>query len=239
MPLLINVAAERVLAELRYLCQTPQSSQWLAMMVADDLLAGWLEIPVREDFGERLTQIDRAIDLIRQHYPVLDRELQQPLRDTISISRGAMSKLTVLLSPELPLATAQMLRLTFSTIEIQVVKIAITYLPQLLRGEMSLSEQYFWFKSVGNNFPLLVILAIASGVKISDLESLIDRYLDPNDQVSHPTPLVNGHNLIQALQIAPSPTIGKLLTEIQLARIMGKIATPADAIQFAQQMIES
>jgi tRNA nucleotidyltransferase (CCA-adding enzyme) len=238
-PLLTNVAAERVLAELRYLCQTPQSSQWLAMLVADNLLAGWLEIPVREDFGERLTQIDRAIDLIKQYYPVLDRELQQPLRDTISISRGAMSKLTVLLSPELPLATAQMLRLTFSTIEIQVVKIAITYLPQLLRGEMSLSEQYFWFKSVGSNFPLLIILAIASGVEIGNLKSLIDRYLDPNDQVAHPTPLVSGHDLIQALQISPSPTIGKLLTEIQLARIMGEIATPADAIQFAQQMIES
>jgi tRNA nucleotidyltransferase (CCA-adding enzyme) len=238
-PLLTNVAAERVLAELRYLCQTPQSSQWLAMLVADNLLAGWLEIPVREDFGERLTQIDRAIDLIKQYYPVLDRELQQPLRDTISISRGAMSKLTVLLSPELPLATAQMLRLTFSTIEIQVVKIAITYLPQLLRGEMSLSEQYFWFKSVDSNFPLLIILAIASGVEIGSLKSLIDRYLDPNDQVAHPTPLVSGHDLIQALQISPSPTIGKLLTEIQLARIMGEIATPADAIQFAQQMIES
>jgi tRNA nucleotidyltransferase (CCA-adding enzyme) len=92
---------------------------------------------------------------------------------------------------------------------------------------------------VGSNFPLLIILAIASGVKISDLESLIDRYLDSSDQVAHPTPLVSGHDLIQALQISPSPTIGKLLTEIQLARIMGEITTSADAIQFAQQMIES
>jgi tRNA nucleotidyltransferase (CCA-adding enzyme) len=236
-PLLTNVAAERVLAELRYLFQTAQSSQWLAAMVADNLLAGWLEIPVREDYIERLTQIDRAIDLIKQHYPVLDLELQQPLRDTISISRGAMSKLTVLLSPELPLATAQMLRLTFSSIEIQVVTIAITYLPQLLQGEMSLSEQFFWYQSVGINFPLLVILAIAGGVKISELGSLIDRYLDPSDQLAHPTSLVSGHDLIQALQILPSPTIGKLLTEIQLARIMGKITTPVDAIQFARTLI--
>jgi tRNA nucleotidyltransferase (CCA-adding enzyme) len=236
-PLLTSVAAERVLTELRYLLQTTQSSQWLAAMVEDNLLAGWLELPVRENYRERLTQIDRAIDLIEQHYPPLDRELQQPLRDTISMSRCAIGKLAVLISPELSLATAQMLRLTFSSIEIQVVTIAITYLPQLLQGEMSLAEQYFWFQSVGNNFSLLLILAIASGVEISDLKYLIDRYLNPDNQVAHPTPLVSGHDLIQALQIQPSPTIGKLLTEIQLARIIGKIVTPADAIEFARTLI--
>jgi tRNA nucleotidyltransferase (CCA-adding enzyme) len=236
-PLLTNVAAERVLAELRYLCQTTQSSQWLAAMVEDNLLAGWLELPVRENYLELLTQIDRSIDLIKQYYPPLDRELQQPLRDTISMSRGAIGKLAVLISPELSLAVAQMLRLTFSSIEIQVVSIAITYLPQLLQGEMSLAEQYFWFKSVGNNFPLLLILAIASGVEIGDLQYLIDRYLNPDDQVAHPTPLVSGHDLIQALQIPPSPTIGKLLTEIQLARIIGKIVTSVDAIEFARTLI--
>ncbi len=238
-PLLTNVAAERVLAELRYLLQTPHSSQWLAAVVADELLAGWLQIPVREDYRHRLMQIDDAIDVVKQHYPALDREIHQPLRDTIPISRGAMGKLTALLAPELSLATAQMLRLTFSAVEIQVVTIAITYLPQLLQGELSLTEQYFWFQSVGNNFPLLVILAIASGVKIEQLTALIDRYLNPEDQVAHPTPLVNGHDLIQALKIAPSPAIGKLLTEIQLARILDKIATPAEAIEFARNLIDS
>ncbi len=238
-PLLTKVAAERVLAELRYLLQTPHSSQWLAAVVADELLAGWLEIPVREDYRNRLTQIDNAIDLVKQHYPALDREIHQPLRDTIPISRGAMGKLTALLAPELSLATAQMLRLTFSAVEIQAVTIAMTYLPQLLQGELSLTEQYFWFQSVGNNFPLLVILAIAAGVNIAQLTELIDRYLNPEDQVAHPTPLVNGHDLIQALRLTPSPTIGKLLTEIQLARILDKIATPAEAIEFARNLIDS
>ena len=49
--LLTTVAAERVLAELRYLLQTPNSSQWLAAMVSDELLAGWLELPVAADFN--------------------------------------------------------------------------------------------------------------------------------------------------------------------------------------------
>ena len=237
-PLLTSVAAERVLAELRYLLQTPHSSQWLAAVITDELLVGWLEVPVREDYLNRLTQIDNAIKLVKQYYPALDREIHQPLRDTIPISRGAMGKLTALLSPELALATAQMLRLTFSAVEIQAVTTAITYLPQLLQGELSLTAQYFWFQAVGNNFALLVILAIASGVKIEHLAELIDRYLDSNDQVAHPTPLVNGHDLIRFLQISPSPAIGKLLTEIQLARIFGKIATPNEAIEFAKNLID-
>ena len=237
-PLLTTVAAERVLMELRYLLQAPSSSQWLAMMVADDLLTGWLEIPVR-DVVDRLAKFERACQLIQQYYPALDRELDRALRDTMAISRKSLGKFTLLLSPDLQLATAQMLRLTFSSAEIQVVSTTITYLPQLLGAEMPLREQYFWFQSVGNNFSLLIILAITAGIELVDLVTLIDRYLDPHSQVAHPTPLVSGRDLVEQLEISPSPTIGKLLTEIQIARIMGKISTSADAIEFACEWILS
>ena len=237
--LLTTVAAERVLMELRYLLQASSSSQWLAMMVADDLLTGWLKIPVDRDVADRLAKFDRACQLIQQHYPELDRELDRALRDTIAISRKSIGKFTLLLSLDLQLATAQMLRLTFSSAEIQVITTAITYLPQLLGTEMSLREQYYWFQSVGNNFSLLVILAITAGVKIVELVPLIERYLDPHNQVAHPTLLVSGRDLVEQLKIAPSPTIGKLLTEIQIARIMDKISTPADAIEFARELILS
>jgi tRNA nucleotidyltransferase (CCA-adding enzyme) len=237
--LLTTVAAERVLAELRYLLQTPNSSQWLVAMVTDDLLTGWLEIPVDRDFKNQLTQFDRSIELIKQHYPALDRQLDRALRDTISTNRKAIGKLIILLSSDLQLATAQMLRLTFSSVEIQAVSTVITYLPQLLESELSLREQYFWFQAVGTNFPLLIVLAISSGVELVNLKHLIDRYLDPYNQVAHPTPLVNGRDLVEFLAIAPSPTIGKLLTEIQIARIMGEISTPVEAMQFAQQFLRS
>ena len=157
----------------------------------------------------------------------------------MAISRKSLGKFTLLLSPDLQLATSQMLRLTFSSAEIQVVTTAISYLPQILDTEMSLREQYFWFQSVGNNFPLLVILAITAGVELIDLVTLIDRYLDPYNQVAHPTPLVSGRDLVEQLKISPSPTIGKLLTEIQIARILGKISTSADAIEFAREWILS
>ena len=90
---------------------------------------------------------------------------------------------------------------------------------------------------MGNNFSLLIILAITAGIELVDLVPLIDRYLDPYNQVAHPTPLVSGRDLVKSLEIAPSPTIGKLLTEIQIARILGKISTPVDAIEFARGLI--
>ncbi len=238
-PLLTTVAAERVLAELRYLLQTPNSSPWLITMAADELLTGWLEIPVCADVEARLAKFDRAGGLIDRHYPVLAAELDRSVRETIAISRRSIGKLTILLSPQLELATDQMLRLTLSSAEIQIVNTAITYLPQLLGAQMSIIEQYFWFKAVDLNFPLLVVTAIAAGMELVNLEPLIDRYLDPLDQVAHPTQLVNGRDLVEFLEIPPSAKIGKLLTEIQLARITGKIETPAAALQFAKQLLPS
>jgi tRNA nucleotidyltransferase (CCA-adding enzyme) len=229
-----TVAAERVLAELRYLLQTPDSSRWLVEMAGDGLLSGWLNAPIDGDLAMQLGRIDRSIELIQADYPALDGELDRSIRETISISRKGMCKLTALLSHELLVATAQMSRLTFSSIEIQIVSTAISHLPTLLSGDMSLREQYLWFQAVGRNFPMLVILALASGVKIDDLVALIDRYLNPEDLVAHPIPLVSGNDLMKALSIKPSPTIGKLLTEIHVARIMGEVITPADAIDFAR-----
>jgi tRNA nucleotidyltransferase (CCA-adding enzyme) len=234
-----TVAAERVLAELRYLVQTPASSRWLVAMVDDGVLSGWLdgEILLQRGYANELMEIDRAIELIRVHYPPLELQLDRSIRETISMSRKGLCKLMALLSPELSVATAQMLRLTFSSIEIQIVSTGMSNLPQLLGVEMSLREQYFWFQAVGTNFPLSIVLAIANGVQIASLVPLIDRYLNPEDLVAHPTPLISGHDLIQALGIAPSPTIGRLLTEIHLGRIMNQITTPTEAIEFARNFL--
>jgi tRNA nucleotidyltransferase (CCA-adding enzyme) len=229
-----TVAAERVLAELRYLLQTPDSSLWLVEMAGDGLLSGWLNAAIDLDLAIQLEQIELALELIQSDYPALDRELDRSIRDTIAISRKGICKLMALLSADLSVATAQMSRLTFSSIEIQIVSTAISHLPTLLGGEMSLREQYLWFQAVGRNFPLLVILALAHGVKIDALVTLIDRYLNPEDLVAHPIPLVSGNDLMKALSIKPSPIIGKLLMEIHVARIMGEVITPADAIEFAR-----
>jgi tRNA nucleotidyltransferase (CCA-adding enzyme) len=69
------------------------------------------------------------------------------------------------------------------------------------------------------------------------LAPLINRYLNPDDLVAHPTPLVSGKELIIALDIPASPIIGQLLTEIAVAQAEGKVSTPTEAIAFARHII--
>jgi tRNA nucleotidyltransferase (CCA-adding enzyme) len=233
-PLITQVSAERVLAELRYLLQTPHSSEWLTAAMADGVLSQWLTAPMTADLRDRLNTIDRVVGQIRATYPPLAALLTAPLRDTIPTSLEGICKLVQLLPPDATLAEAQMLHLTFSTSEIRAVTTVLKYLPPLLQGEMSLEDEYFWFQAVGKIFPALVVLALSQEVAIEKIARPIDRYLDPASQVAHPTPLVNGKDLMKALNIPPSPAIGQLLTEIQLARIAGKVSTPAAAIEFAR-----
>jgi tRNA nucleotidyltransferase (CCA-adding enzyme) len=235
-PLIVEVSAERVLAELRYLLQTPRSSEWFTAAMVDEVLSSWLTVPVDSDLGAKLARLDRGLEELGNLYPVFSASLNVPLRDTIATSLMGICKLIQVLPQESDLAEAQMMHLTFSTSEIRAVTTAISYLPPLMRGEMTLQDQYFWFQAVGKHFPALVLLALSQGVELVHLQPLIDRYLDPENQVAHPTPLVKGNDLTQALDLPPSPAIGKLLTEIQLARIEGKVKTPEDAIEFAREI---
>jgi tRNA nucleotidyltransferase (CCA-adding enzyme) len=102
---------------------------------------------------------------------------------------------------------------------------------------MPIREQYFFFRDVEAVFPALAVLAIASQMPVDAIAFLIDRYLNPDDQVAHPTPLVTGKDLMKALNLPASPQIGKLLTELQIARIEGKISSCEDALKFAAQLV--
>lgn len=124
---------------------------------------------------------------------------------------------------------------------------------------MSLREQYLLFRDADIVFPTAAVLAVAldnlveamSGDKpqvATSLETkardclvltlLINRYLNPDDLVAHPSLLVSGKELIIALDIPASPIIGQLLTEIAVAQAEGKVSTPTEAIAFARQLQE-
>jgi tRNA nucleotidyltransferase (CCA-adding enzyme) len=66
---------------------------------------------------------------------------------------------------------------------------------------------------------------------------LLHRFLDPSDPVAHPRALVTGKDLIEQLQIKPSPLVGKLLTVLQIAQIEDKIQTPDQAIIYARSLL--
>jgi tRNA nucleotidyltransferase (CCA-adding enzyme) len=73
---------------------------------------------------------------------------------------------------------------------------------------------------------------------INSFASLIGRYLNPDDLVAHPVPLLSGKEIILALNIPPSPLIGQLLMEIAIAQVEQRVSTPAEAIALARQLLE-
>lgn len=79
----------------------------------------------------------------------------------------------------------------------------------------------------------MALRAIVTGVAKDIILPMIERYLNPQDPVAHPKPLVSGKDLILRLNLNPSPIIGELLTEIQIAYIEEKIFDAEDAMLFA------
>lgn len=239
-PLLGKVAAERVQVELGYLLKSPQGTPWLAAAWEDNLLQFWFPDATAQGLAQ-VEAIDRSVGVLENTWPALGMELRSSVGGK-SASLLSLAKLSRLL-PFLPeAAEEQLLRLKYSRAELRVAIAAIKYLPQLIshaNSPMSLREQYFFFQDVGSVFSALAVLAVASGTAVEVLAPLINRYLDSDDQVAHPTLLVNGNELMQALHLPASPQIGKLLTEIQIARIEGKVSSRADALEFAAVLVKT
>ena len=103
---------------------------------------------------------------------------------------------------------------------------------------MSVREQYFFFQQIGKIFPALAVVAVAKGISIEEMNCLIERYINPDDPIAHPTTLLNGNDLITALKLPKGPIVGQLLNEIQIARAEEKIFTKSEAIKLAEKLIE-
>lgn len=237
-PLLRLVAVERVRSELSYLLQNSQGISGLCRAWEDGLLSIWF--PSAGDRFERLAKIDRSAAILAEMWPPLGVELSRWVRETIKKPLLAIAKLATLASPDPVLAEAELMALKYSNAEIKGATALLKYLPKLLEqgiAKIPLREQYFLFRELGTMFPALAAAGVAAGVQNDELSLLINRYLNSEDQVAHPTQLVTGTDLMEHLTLPRSPLIGKLLLEIQLARIEGKISSREEAIELAENLV--
>jgi tRNA nucleotidyltransferase (CCA-adding enzyme) len=166
-----------------------------------------------------------------------------------------LAKLTSLLSPTPADAEAQLRRLKYSRTEIQAASTVLRFLPQLCTAAgistaapsqkgsaplaLSAREQFLFFQNVGAAFPAVAVMAIAEGVSLEAITPLIQHFLTPDDPIAHPTPLLTGQDLMNALNLSPGPHIGRLLTEIQLARAEAAIQTSEEALQLATEVLKT
>jgi len=233
-PLLSKIAPERVRVELNYLLNSPSGTPWLKSAWEDGLINIWFSHTTQSNY-ETLALVDSAALSLPQ------LPLFQTLSDTIKTNWLGIAKLACLVSGNPELAEIELQQLTYSRAEIRAVTTALKLVPQLLAtaDALSLKDQYLLFRQAGAVFPALAVLAVANGTQINTLIPLINRYLTPNDPVAHLVLLVNGKDLMQALNIPPSPVVGELLNEIAIAQIEGKISTPAQAIELAATLLKA
>jgi tRNA nucleotidyltransferase (CCA-adding enzyme) len=242
-----KVAAERVRVEIGYLLANAQGTPWITSAWEDGLLAPFFKNATRESLI-KLAAVDKATTLLAQNWQQLGAQLQESVRDTIKTTWLGIAKLACLVNPNPELAEIELQQLTYSRAEIRGVTTSLKLSTQFKVSNMSLREQCSLFRDADIMFPATAVLAIAldylveatSGEKLlHTCAPLINRYLNPDDLVAHPTQLVSGKELIIALDIPASPIIGKLLAEISVAQAEGRVATVEDAIAYARQLLKS
>jgi tRNA nucleotidyltransferase (CCA-adding enzyme) len=230
-----NVSAERVRVEIGYLLQNYQGTPWLVKACEDGLLTPYFK-SITEDGLGLLTKIDVAATQISAIWQKLGIELEQAVRDSVKTTLLGIAKLACLVNPQPETAEIELQDLTYSRAEIKAVITTLKLFPQLL-SSLSLREQYFFFQGVGFVFPATAVLAVAHANLVEGIAPLVSRYLNPDDPVAHPITLLNGKDLIIALNIPASPVVGKILTEIAVAQVEGRIETRDEAIDLARSLL--
>ncbi|MDB9312350.1 CCA tRNA nucleotidyltransferase [Spirulina sp. CS-785/01] len=244
-PKLAQVAAERVQQELQYLLVSPETP-WLYAAWEDRVLQVWLgKLPAEN--VQQIEQIEHSAWLLSNIWTELGQQLRQPIGNTSTLL--SLTKLASLVSPNPQTAQTQLETLKYSRVEVRTVTTLLEHLPRLLEitdHPLTPEEQYFLFQKVGDHFPALAVLTVAVAAHQDTLREtkmvgfiapLVNTYLNPKSQISHPTPLLTGSDLIQDLALKPSPKIGKLLTQVQLAYITGKVSSREEALEYARRQV--
>ena len=235
-PRIQTVAAERVQAEFNYLLGSPRGSQWLLAAWQDGLLNYWFP---HANLGSlnAIGCIDLAIAAIKNQLTLPER---QQFFQALGKNGIAIAKLASLVAAYPTTAETELLHLKYSRHELRSVQGILQAYPQLtvLRQEATVRRLYFFFAELGKYFPHFVLYSLAHTPQDYHpfLFELLDHYLNPDDPLAHPQSLITGKDLIEQLQIKPSPLIGQLLTEVQIAHIEGKITTVTEALAYAQQV---
>ena len=116
----------------------------------------------------------------------------------------------------------------------------LNWMAQVLESDRPLptsqQEQFFFFRTVGPTFPALALAAVAVGQSVDTVVSLIQYFLDPVNPISHPNPILTGHDLTQILNLKPGPIIGQLLEKLCIAHAEGMISTPQEALEYVKTL---
>jgi tRNA nucleotidyltransferase/poly(A) polymerase len=110
-----------------------------------------------------------------------------------------------------------------------------------------------FFRETGDDLPAILLLSIADkratcGPLAPDKEGGNDTdkkvmeflmtYFKKTEEPMPPPKLVNGNEIMEALNLPPGPLIGRVLKEIEEAQVEKVIKTKEEALTFARRLIE-
>lgn len=117
------------------------------------------------------------------------------------------------------------------------------------QGTPSRRAVYRFFRASGASGVDVCLLALADHLATYDgagpldvwqrlltlIGTLLHHYFNHRDETVSPPPLVNGRELMAALNLPPGPEIGRLLRLIEEAQATGEVETAVEAINFARR----
>jgi putative nucleotidyltransferase with HDIG domain len=152
------------------------------------------------------------------------------------------------------LAAKRMRALHFSRDEISLVHTIVAH--HLRPGNLARSKGptrrgiYRYFKSTGDAGIEIGLLSLADALAtwgptlpgrgwsrgLDVVATLLDAFFEKDESVS-PTPIINGHQLMSALNLQPGPEIGRLLEAIREAQATGEISSRDEALKLAKELL--
>lgn len=240
---LAEVSIERVRSELDGLLSTPSASQQLTPILNNQLLQFCLPCFNAERIAQ-VAAIEAAIAPLKAALPDYAESLyrwDKPVPTGFYRSWIKAAKLSRLVCADPAIAEAELTALKYSRSETRIILTLLKLQPDIeamRSGPLSRSQQFFLFKTAGDSFPAVSLLALTQGVNLTVLQPLIERFLNPEDEVAHSQALITGSVLIK-LGIPPGPRIGRLLKAVEIAQATGKIREPEAAITWIKQIKDS
>ncbi|HEY9838907.1 MAG TPA: hypothetical protein V6D23_00525 [Candidatus Obscuribacterales bacterium] len=242
-PLLRQVAAERILAELEQILLKPKAAGWLERMQGLSLL---FFLP-----PDLLLEQLRCYEHLSSQHPA---DVLSYLKQTMAAQRPRLFVLKLALLLLDPVGSRgqsslqQLEALTLSRRELDSLLLwqrLISMLQTLLAGMADpIALRFELYRQAQTEILGLLLLAQiwCQLGQLEDncgwLELLQSEWLDPDNQVAHPRRLLEGKGLMQALQLKPGPVIGRLLLSIQLAQARGLVTSETQALDFARAELE-
>ncbi len=72
--------------------------------------------------------------------------------------------------------------------------------------------------------------------QVNVVRHLLEAWWEKNEEVISPSPLVNGHDLMQELDLNPGPIVGQILQKIEEAQVTGKVTNKRQALELAAKL---